>query len=208
MNRLVGERSGNRRFFLGLQCTTWLVLLAALPLAASSLWSEGAGSLYITPQRTWQVGDLITVIIVEQAQATQTAGTETQKKSGMGVGVELPLEVLEPLGSAKADIEGGDRLRSTGRTVRGGTLRATLTAEVKALGESGNLRIEGRQTIVVNGETQEIVLSGLVRPEDIYSDNSVLSTSLAEAQIAYQGTGTLGAKQRQGIITRFFHWLF
>jgi len=183
----------------------WLTLSVTLPLSASSLWHEGAGSLYSALPRTWKVGDLITVIIVEQAQATQTAGTETQKKSGVGVGVDFP---FDSSGQLKADVEGGDRLRSTGKTVRGGTLRASLTAEVKALEPSGNLRIEGRQTIVVNGETQEIVLSGIVRPEDISRDNTVLSTSVAEAEIAYQGAGSLGAKQRQGIITRFFHWLF
>ena len=57
----------------------WLTLSVTLPLSASSLWPEGAGSLYSALPRTWKVGDLITVIIVEQAQATQTAGTETQK---------------------------------------------------------------------------------------------------------------------------------
>ncbi|MGI6083274.1 MAG: flagellar basal body L-ring protein FlgH [Limnochordia bacterium] len=202
MNTEAGIRFGVCLALLG---AALLGLLVTPPLAASSLWHEGAGSLYTTAPRTWQVGDLITVIIVEQAQATQTASTETQKKSGVGVGVELP---WDPSGHLSADIEGGDRLRSTGKTVRGGTLRASVTAEVKALEPSGNLRIEGRQTIVVNGETQEIVLSGVVRPEDIGKDNAVLSTSVAEAEIAYQGAGSLGGKQRQGIITRFFHWLF
>jgi flagellar L-ring protein precursor FlgH len=199
---------GRQRLCVDWRCLLLLVFMLTLPASASSLWVEGTRSLFTTPQRAWQVGDLITVIIVEQAQATQTSSTETAKKSGLGVGLELPAGALEALGSVNADIEGGDRLRSTGKTVRGGTLRASLTAEVKEVDGSGNLHIEGRQTIVVNGETQEIVLSGVVRSQDVYSDNSVLSTSIANAEIAYKGAGTLGSKQQQGIITRFFHWLF
>ena len=147
----------------------WLTLSVTLPLSASSLWHEGAGSLYSALPRTWKVGDLITVIIVEQAQATQTAGTETQKKSGVGVGVDFP---FDSSGQLKADVEGGDRLRSTGKTVRGGTLRASLTAEVKAL-VSGNLRIARRRS--VNGRRKRSCRG--IRP--ISRDNTVLSTSVA-----------------------------
>lgn len=201
MGRATVGRLGTTVLFLLCMC------LGATQAWASSLWSDGLTSLYST-RRVWQTGDLITVVIVEQAQATQTAGTETSKKSGVGVGLDAPLTALDALGGFYADLEGGDRLRSTGKTVRGGSLKARLTAQVTGQDDLGNLTIEGRQTIVVNGEEQEIVLSGVVRPQDVFADNSVLSTSIANAEIAYKGAGSLGAKQQQGILTRFFHWLF
>lgn len=183
-------------------------IVLCVPVQAASLWTGSTKSLY-TVNHSWHVDDLVTVVIVEQAQATQTAGTETSKKSGANVGVELPIGALQALGgSVDADISGGDSLKSSGKTVRGGSLTARLTAKVVEVLPNGNLKIEGRQAIVLNGETQEIILSGYIRPEDVDADNTVLSSFISDAQIAYKGAGTLGSKQEQGLITRFFHWLF
>ena len=64
---------------------------------------------------------------------------------------------------------------------------------------NNTLRIEGRQKIVVNGEEQEIVLTGLVRGEDIAPDNTVLSTFVADAEISFVGTGIVGEKNKPGL---------
>jgi flagellar L-ring protein precursor FlgH len=61
---------------------------------------------------------------------------------------------------------------------------------------------------MVNKEEQKIVVSGTVRPEDIARDNTVLSTYVADARISYQGDGVVGDKQKQGLLTRIFNWLF
>ena len=73
---------------------------------------------------------------------------------------------------------------------------------------NNTMLIEGRQKIVVNGEEQEIVLTGLVRGEDVAPDNTVLSTFVADAEISFVGTGVVGDKNKPGIITRLFNWLF
>ena len=73
---------------------------------------------------------------------------------------------------------------------------------------NGLLRIEGRQNITVNGEVQEIIVTGLVRSKDIASDNTVLSTYVADAEIIFTGNGSLGDKQMPGLLTRLFNWLF
>jgi flagellar L-ring protein precursor FlgH len=200
-------------FRLRVRMAPVLLLLSCLLVCvelvqAASLWNDQSGSLY-SSERQWQAGDLITVIIVEQAQATQTAGTETTKKSGADLGVSLPIGMV-PLLDAGAEVGlfGGDSLRSTGKTVRGGSLQARVTANVTEVLSNGNLMIEGRQSIVLNGETQEIVISGMIRPQDIAGDNTVLSGYIADARITYKGAGTLGDKQQQGILTRFWQWLF
>jgi len=105
-------------------------------------------------------------------------------------------------------VDAGDNFRGGGSTTRGGSLNARMTAQVVDVLPNGVLRIEGRQTIIVNGEEQVIVVSGLVRPQDIKPDNTVLSTFVADATITYQGTGPIGDKQQPGLLTRLLNWLF
>ena len=68
--------------------------------------------------------------------------------------------------------------------------------------------ISGTQTIRQNGEEQRIVISGQVRPADILYDNSVLSSNVADAKILVTGSGPLVNKQRQGILTQIWNWIF
>ena len=91
-----------------------------------------------------------------------------------------------------------------GSTTHGGTLDARMTAQVVDVLPTGNLVIEGRQTIIVNGEEQIIVVSGQVRPQDIASDNTVLSTFIADATIAYQGTGPDRGQTDSGFVDAHF----
>ncbi len=71
------------------------------------------------------------------------------------------------------------------------------------------MRIEGKQKIMINGEEQEIIISGLVRNRDVAPDNTILSTFVADAEIAFMGTGIVADKNSPpGIITRLFNWLF
>lgn len=99
-------------------------------------------------------------------------------------------------------------MSASGSTARGGTLEAKMTTRVVEIFPNGNLRIEGRQRIVINGEDQEIVVSGVVRPRDISPDNTVLSTYVADAEIVFNGTGVVGDKQTPGLLTRLLDWLF
>ncbi|NLA58040.1 MAG: flagellar basal body L-ring protein FlgH [Firmicutes bacterium] len=73
---------------------------------------------------------------------------------------------------------------------------------------NGNLVIEGTQSLIVNNETQEITVRGVIRPQDIEPDNTILSTYIADATISYQGSGILGAQDKPGILTRILNWIF
>lgn len=170
---------------------------------AESLWVPGA-SLY-TDTRARQIGDLVTLIIVEKTQASQAANTTTAKDASVSVGPGVGLlEDVVPLVSAS----GKDKLTAGGTTTRGGSLQAKITTKIIDVLPNGNLAIEGRQTILLNGEAQEIVVSGVIRPDDIAGDNTVLSTYVADARISYKGAGALGDKQRPGLLTRILGWLF
>lgn len=178
------------------------VASGAAPAAAQSLWNDN-WSLY-ADLKARQVGDLVTLIIVERTEASQAARTTTSKDGEVSIGPGLGFLDIIPLIQAS----GGDSLTAGGTTTRGGSLQAKMTTRVVEVLPNGVLKIEGRQTIVLNGEEQEIVVSGLVRTRDIGPDNTVLSTYVADAHIAFKGTGILGDNQRQGILTRLFNWLF
>ncbi|MFO7264667.1 MAG: flagellar basal body L-ring protein FlgH [Limnochordales bacterium] len=178
----------------------------ALPAAANggSLWRDG-DSLF-SDRKARRVGDLVTIIIVERAQATQTASTQTGREGALQVGpISLAdlLPVIPPISGSASD-----KSNSSGSTTRGGSVNARMTAKVVEVLPNGNLVIEGRQTIVINGEEQVIVVSGIVRPQDIEPDNTVLSTYIADATIVYNGTGPIGDAQEPGLLTRLLNWLF
>ncbi len=178
--------------------------------AATSLWAkaEAEGSRptsLFADARARRVGDLVTIVIVEQAEASSTAttGASSEGKVNVGPGQGLLQGLIPLIGGS-----GTTRYDGSGRTQRTGRLRAQMTARVTEVLPGGALRLEGRQTIRVNDEDQEMVLTGVVRPEDIGRDNTVLSTYLAEARITFRGSGALGSRTKPGILSRLFGWLF
>lgn len=176
--------------------------------AAESLWAkaEAQGNRLglFADARARKAGDLVTIIIVERAEATSSASTGTKHdgKVEVGPGQGL-LDVLPLVGGS-----GSSRFTGDGRTARSGTIRAQMTARVTQVLSNGDLVVEGRQTIVVNEEEQELVLTGIIRPADISRDNTILSTYVSDARITVRGKGSLGGHQKPGILTRMFGWLF
>lgn len=178
--------------------------LGAGPVGATSLWSS-AESLY-ADKKARSIGDLVTMIIVERSQATQSATTQTGSDGKVQVGPISLADIVPVIPPISAG--GSDSASAKGSTTRGGSLNARMTAQVVDVLPNGNLVIEGRQTIIVNSEEQIIIVSGQVRPQDIAPDNTVLSTFVADATISYEGTGPIGDKQNPGLLTRLFNWLF
>lgn len=187
---------------IGLIFMIWV--MANSMVLGDSLWSDQSSSLYSAKQRNFEIGDLITILIMEQASASQQAETKDGKdveisvSPGTGVFQSIPA-----LGAGwNSDYSG------KGATTRGGTLKATISVQIKDVLPGGILVLEGRQVIRVNKEEQVIVITGNVRSEDILTDNTVLSTRIANAVIEFQGTGTVGDSQKPGLLWKIFHWIF
>ena len=171
---------------------------------AQSLYPTDTPSMF-EDRKAKRMGDLVTVIIVERATARQNASTAAGKDSEVSVGPGMGvLADLIPL----LKLSGGDTFTSDGSTTRGGSLTANVTTRVVEVYPNDTMRIEGRQKIMINGEEQEIVLSGIIRSRDVAPDNTVLSNFVADAEIAFLGTGIVADKNNPGIITRLFNWLF
>lgn len=173
---------------------------------AASLWTDQNASLYGNNPRSFEVGDLITVVIVEQAKATQEAKSSSDDKGSLsaGPGTGFLAKLLpESIGASW-----GNSSEGQGTTSRGGTLQGKITVQVTAVNPNGILVIEGRQVIKVNSEDQILKITGMIRSQDVTLDNITLSSNIANAVIEYQGNGNINNAQKPGILTRVFHWIF
>jgi flagellar L-ring protein precursor FlgH len=164
---------------------------------ANSLWRNGSRAFF-KDQRAHQVGDILTVTvnITDQANfANETQRSRTAKEDsgvtdfagskllGGTASKVLPGRLLTADSSASSD--------GKGSVQRQETLQTNVAAVVTQLLPNGNLVVEGKQEIRVNFEIRELIVAGIVRPEDIQSDNTIDSSKIAQARIAYGGRGQI-----------------
>ncbi len=178
---------------------------------SGSLWpATYNGNLYFGDHRAGSMGDLITVKVVEVSSASEKATTDTSRESSIDAGIPYffgwpganPPVNTNPAHLIQANTS--NAFAGKGETTRSGSIIATVSAKVVEVFPNGNLAVEGEREIYVNNEKKEILLQGIVRPKDIASDNSVLSTQVADAKIILTGIGVVGEKQRPGWLTRIF----
>ncbi|MCL6582448.1 MAG: flagellar basal body L-ring protein FlgH [bacterium] len=176
-----------------------------------SLWSDSssAGYLFVDP-RARAVGDIVTVNIVERASASGNASTKAGRKSSVSADVTSLLGLEKSAASRNPNLDPTNLLSASasnsfdgsGEISRSGRVSATLSARVIRVLPNRNLLIRGTRQVTINNEQQLIVIQGIIRPEDIAPDNTVSSTSIADAQIAYTGRGVMSEKQHPGWLSR------
>lgn len=181
-----------------------LLLLGSIPALAQ--FNQNNSRSLFSDVRAYRVGDAVTIIITEETQADNSATTTQSAKT------DLSLSAGGSSGSTSVDATGsigtGNEFNGRGQTTRNEKFRAKLSARVIGVEQNGNLKIEGKRTFQLNGENQSITLSGFVRPVDIQSDNTMMSTSIMDLTIIYEGDGTVTKAQEPGILTKFLRWLF
>jgi len=171
--------------------------------SSGSLWQASSTGL-AEDMKARRRGDIVTVVISEQASASKKASTGTSRSSSISAGIPKLLG-LETTGirnwadlSELLNASFGSKFDGSGSTSRQETLQATISAKVVDVVPNGNLLIEGRRNVKVNNEDQIIVLTGTVRGRDISADNTVNSALIADARIAYSGKGIISDRQKPG----------
>ena len=108
----------------------------------------------------------------------------------------------------KIGLEGAaaNSLKGAGDTSRNTSVTAKISARVIRVLDNGNLIIEGRRQVTVNADDQFILITGIVRPEDITAENTVASQYVADARVLYTGEGIINDKMRPGWLTRIVDW--
>lgn len=188
----------------------WAALAWVVPSAgADSLYpADGTNSIY-TESRARRVGDVITVLIQEVNEAAQAASNRTQKDANLSVGAGIGFwggTSNIPVQSAGAG--GRSFTRGQGSSTRSAKVIGQMSAKVVEVLPSGNYLIEGTRFVEVNEDKQIMEVRGEVRPNDISSENTVLSSRVANARIKVSGTGPSSETARPGILTRLLGWLW
>jgi len=165
-----------------------------------------SASLY-SDSRAHEVGDVLTITIAENTTAQSSANTKTAHDDSVTAfgGTGLFDRLFKSLSLSANQSRAGN---GSGQTTRSGSLVTTLSVVVKDVLPNGTMRVEGSRMVGINRETQHVVFSGLVRPEDVGPDNSVASTQVAAVEVHYDGRGIVGDTQRPGILSRIFKFLF
>lgn len=179
---------------------TWVVL--SIPANAQSLWNNGS-SLF-ADQRASQVGDIVTVQVIERLDNSDEGKTDSSKSAqdsvNRGTGI---LSFIRSLGLSSASNYQGDG--KSERTLKAGTIVSCLVTEVLP---NGNLIIQGDRQIVTHRERLTIRFSGVVRPIDINANNVVPSNLVANAEVSMTGKGTVSRTQQPGIVTQVLQAVF
>ncbi len=170
-----------------------------VPIQVNSLWRSGSRAFF-KDQRAAQVGDILTVLvnIADNANLANATGANRAGSEAAGLPNFLGLEAQLPKMIAKGlDVKNLVNTSSTNNTTGTGTIKRAETVTLRLAGvvtqvlPNGNLVVTARQEVRVNSELRDLQVSGVVRPQDIASDNTVVHDRMAEARIAYGGRGTL-----------------
>jgi flagellar L-ring protein precursor FlgH len=159
-----------------------------------SLWSSPATMADLaTDVRARSAGDMVTIVVNEQASAVSTGQTKTSRASSANASIN---SIAGPLAAAGrlanlASANSATSLDGSGTTLRQTTLTTTITARVTDVLPNGYLVVEGSKTLAVNSETQVITLRGVVRPADLTNANIVQSGNVAQMELKINGKGVV-----------------
>lgn len=162
----------------------------------NSLFSSSAKGFF-KDQRAHKVGDILTVLvsISDQAQISNQSARNRKSSNSLGAGGAIGSIYGAVSGgqdpSAAIDVTSGMGDTGTGSVNRKESVDTQVAAVVTQVLPNGNLVIEGRQEVRVNFEVRDLIIAGIVRPEDIHADNTIPSSKIAEARIAYGGRGQI-----------------
>lgn len=153
--------------------------------------------------RASQIGDVLTVVLVERMQATKSNSAKTGRDGGIGLTPPAtgPLSFIKP---SDVKMSGNSSFSGKGEAEQSNALNGEISVTVVAIRANGTMLVRGEKTLTLNRGDEQIQLSGIVRPSDISPDNRVLSTRIADARIAYTGRGEIARASRQGWLQRFF----
>src|ERR1700689_4429929 len=175
----------------------------AVSYNANSLWRNGSRSFF-KDQRAHQIGDLLTVTvnITDQANfANETqrnlTGSENSAITDFLGSKTLGAQAQKVLPGNLLAANGASQYDGKGSIQRQESLTTNIAAVVTQLLPNGNMVVEGKQEVRVNFEIRELIVAGIVRPEDIQSDNTIDSSKIAQARIAYGGHGQITDVQQQ-----------
>lgn len=172
-------------------------------VADGSLYQNNYSISLYSDQRARRIGDVITIMLQEQTNASKSNSASSSKDSDLSI---TPTSLFGGIHPALASTLTGERSFSgKGDTGQSNSLNGQITVTISDIFPNGILEVRGEKWLSLNQGDEFIRVKGLVRPEDIGSDNTVQSSKLADARISYGGTGYIASASKPGWVTKFFN---
>lgn len=179
--------------------------LTVLPLRAGSLWTDGASDRGMYADRkAAKVGDILTIVVNESVSASNSQSKKSNRDSSIADAVSsflYPATGLHNGALPSISLKGSATASGGGNISNTQSLSAQAAVLVSDVLPNGNMVIEGMRVVTFSGETQYVVLHGIVRPDDVSSGNTVASSNIADARVEFVSEGSLTDAQKRG-------WLF
>lgn len=196
------------------------LFLSAWPWMPTSLWAAEDGGKWLLAGRLYgdtkarRVGDLLTVEIVEETSSSREADTKTTKKTDLSGSLSFTRPNVDNQATAWTNVSLPSFSAEASRSFEGGgtmkneeKITSTMTVRVMEVLPNGNLLVEGKRSLDVQGETSGYMLSGTVRPTDISRENIIPSTAIADLNIRYFSAGSLAKSQKKGLFNSLIDWV-
>jgi len=164
--------------------------------------SDGYAALY-EGWRARRVGDPLTIVLVERTAASKSSSSKLDSK-GTGSITPPTTGPLALFNSTDASVSGGRSFNGQGQADQANSLSGEVSVTVAEVYPNGTMLVQGQKRVTLNRGDEFVRIKGIVRTADVGADNRVLSTRVADAQIAYTGKGDVARAGRQGWLSRFF----
>jgi flagellar L-ring protein precursor FlgH len=172
----------------------------------ASLYSDASPNLFLfRDTRARNLNDILTILIVENSTASNTANTSTQKKGDVSLqapgffGIRTPQDLLT--------VNSALNFAGQGSTTRTGQLNASLSARVIQVLPNGDLLVEGSKQVTINKEHQLLTVRGTVRQFDISPNNTVPSTAIANMDVIFDGKGIVSDANKPALLSKIFKYI-
>lgn len=175
---------------------------------AGAIYAAGPTLQLYSDRRARDVGDLLTITLLENTTAQTSANTATNKESNLSLGTPSILGAPVTLGGKdilSATAKGARDFTGKGNSAQSNRLQGNVTVTVVQRLPNGNLVVQGQKNLRLNQGDELVQVQGIVRPGDIGADNTVPSSRVAEARIVYGGRGPVAQSNAMGWLSRFFN---
>ena len=198
---------GRRALFLFLISLT---IVAPSFVLAESLWQRGSGSSPYSTERSYKIGDVIYIIVLENTSALTKAGTDTQARDDLSLRWSNTVGRLTPVLGNNEEITGAgeNKYRGLGESTRASQVRAKVAGRVEAILPNGQLKIGASHHLAINDEVQDLYITGIIRSKDVTLANTIFSYQVANADVRLKGTGVVDDASQPGWFTRILNFLF
>jgi flagellar L-ring protein precursor FlgH len=164
-----------------------------------------AGRPLFEDQRPRNVGDILTIVISENVNATKSSAANTNRASNAAFGVPVSPGIFGGLfNNSNLSATGANKFTASGGATAANTFSGTLTVTVTDVLPNGNLSVSGEKQMLINQGNEFVRFSGVVNPTTISGSNTVYSTQVADAKIEYSAKGFIDEAENQGWLQRFF----